>query len=208
MNFLLADDHLIVRQGLQLIIKDLIDDAIFFHSSTIKNVLTIVNEETIDILILDAQFPDGVCLPFISQIKQLQSQIKILVFTSFEETDYAINFINAGADGYLSKLSEETEIKTAIHKMIHDGAYYSAITKNLLNQEKAKPISLINPLDVLSKRELQIAKLLTKGCGNLEISNELSLRQNTVSTFKKRIFKKLNISSIVDLIEIMKIYTV
>ena len=58
----------------------------------------------------------------------------------------------------------------------------------------------------LSERELQIADLYTKGYGNLEIANQLELKQNTISTFKKRIFEKLHIENLLDLVELMKIH--
>jgi len=203
LKILLADDHLIVRQGLQFVIQDSFEDTIISHASSIKQMMIQLTNEKFDLLILDAQFPDGISVTYIHEIKLLQPQIKILVFTSFAEEHFSLKFINAGANGFLNKLSEEQSIKLAIQNVMEQGRHYSSFTEKLLDLSKFNPL-LLNPVHHLSERELEIAKLLVNGYGNLEIANTLNIKQNTVSTFKKRIFEKLNINSIIDLIEIIK----
>jgi len=204
-TFLLADDHTIVRQGLQLILEDLSENSEIFHASTLHQVQEQLQKNPIDIAILDAYFPDGNSISLIPEIKKQNPAIRILVFSSFEEEPYSLKFISAGADGFLSKLSEETEIRNALSEMIKNGKYYPAFTQKLLELSARNP-ELLNPLNQLSEREMQIAELYAKGYGNLEIANVLSVKQNTVSTFKKRIFEKLNIENLVDLIDLMKIH--
>lgn len=206
LTFLLADDHLIVRQGMQFTLEDLFEKPQIFHASTIPKIIERLAKNTVDVLILDAQFPSGVSLSHIPEIRKMQPNIKILIFTSFEEEHFSLKFIEAGANGFLSKLSEEHEIKHALLQLIEKGYYYPILTKKLLEFSKNSP-NLINPLNQLSDRELEIAKLYAKGYGNLEIANELALKQNTVSTFKKRIFEKLNIETVVDLVDLMKIHS-
>ena len=204
-KFLLADDHNIVRQGIQFIIEDISENAEIFHASSIQQIREQISKNTFDIAILDAQLPDGNCIAIIPEIKKIQPEIRIMVFTSFEEENYALKFINAGANGFLSKISEEDEIRKAISEMMENGEYFSPFTKKLWELSSRNP-ELLNPLNQLSEREIQIAELYAKGFGNLEITNALSLKQNTVSTFKKRIFEKLNISTLVELIDLMKIH--
>lgn len=204
-KFLLADDHNIVRQGIKLIIGDLIEDCQIYHASSIQQIREQIKLNPIDFAILDAQLPDGNCLSLIPEIRQLQPDMKILMFTSFDEENYSFKFINAGANGFLSKLSEESEIRQAISQLMEKGEYYSPLTQKLLKISERNP-DILNPLSQLSERELQIAVLYSKGYGNLEIANSLSLKQNTISTFKKRIFEKLNIETLVDLINLMEIH--
>lgn len=205
LKILLADDHLIVRQGLQFIIEEIYEDSTYFHASTLKKVLELLALDTFDVLILDAQFPDGISLSIISEVKIIQPEIKLLIFTSFEEEHYSLKFIEAGANGFLSKLSEEDVICSAIKAIVEEGQYYPVLTKKLLEITQYSA-HFSNPLYHLSERELQIAKLLVEGLGNLEIANELNLKQNTISTFKKRIFEKLKIDSLIDLIKVMNIH--
>lgn len=202
-KFLLGDDHNIVRQGLQLIIGDVVENSEIIHASSLEQILSQIKSTSFDIAILDAQFPDGNSLSIIAEIKRLQPNIKILIFTSFEEENYAIKFINEGADGFLNKLSEENEIQNALQEMIEKGSSFPPFTKKML-QLSDEHIALLNPLNQLTERELEIALLYAKGFGNLEIANHLSLRQNTVSTFKKRIFDKLKVESFVDLIDLVR----
>ncbi|KFE99621.1 LuxR family transcriptional regulator [Chryseobacterium formosense] len=202
-NFLLADDHSLIRQGVEFLIEELEFDGEIFHASTLNKVLEITEAQSIDILVIDAIFPDGNSLTILSQIKQLKPEIKILVFSGVDENTQSVKYIQAGANGFLSKLSEEDEIKNAILKIHHQGKYISEITQNaLLNSVTNK--SLINPLQSLTEREIQIAGMYAKGLGNLEIAAYLDIKQNTVSTIKKRIFDKLNIENLVELIELMK----
>ena len=202
-SFLLGDDHNIVRQGIQLVIENNFDHAVILHAASLQQVMRQVKETKIDIAVLDAQFPDGNCISIIPEIKKQSPTCKILVFSSFDEATYAHKFIEAGADGFLSKLSNETEIKEAIIEIYETGTVISPLTQKILAIKEYNP-ALLDPLGALSERELQIAELYAKGLGNLEIANIVQLKQNTVSTFKKRIFEKLNITTLVELIELMK----
>jgi len=202
-NFLLADDHSLIRQGIAFLLDDLSLDHSVFHASNLQQTLEMIKKNPIHIAIIDAHFPDGNSLSVLPEIKKMSSETKILIFTGIDENVHALKFINAGAHGFLSKLSEEEEIKRAILKMQNDGEYISATTQALVMNSFRNP-TLINPLYGLTERELQIAELYAKGNGNLEIANLLDLKQNTVSTIKKRIFEKLKVENIVELIELIK----
>ena len=205
MNILLADDHHIVRQGMQFVIEDLVEDVYFYHASSIQQIRDNVKEHTFDLAVLDAQLPDGNCLSILSEMKTLQPNLKILVFTSFDEEQYSLKFIHEGANGFLSKLSDEEEIKEAISQMINEGYYYPPLTQAFL-KSSSNVTDALNPINQLSERELEIALLYARGDGNLEIANKLDIKQNTVSTYKKRIFEKLGIDNLVELIELIKEY--
>ena len=202
-TFLIADDHSMIRQGLVFIIEDLDIDYEIIQTSSISGILETIKNKPIDIAIIDVHFPDGNSLNILREIRKLNSEIKILIFTGVDENAHALKFIKAGANGFLGKLSEEEEIQKAIQKIIDTGEYISPITQAAILNSIQNP-SLFNPLASLTERELQIAKLYAKGLGNLEIANQLDIKQNTVSTQKKRIFEKLKIENLVELIELMK----
>lgn len=204
-SFLLADDHIIVRQGVALLIEDVFPQATIIHASTISQIENIADSHSIDFAVLDAQYPDGNCSEILQQLKLKQPDLKILIFSSYEEDIYALKFLNIGADGFLSKLSDENEIKNAIISLCRNGSYVSPFVEKL-RQLNTHNSLILSPFESLTDREMHIAKLLTEGQGNLEIANELCLKQNTISTFKKRIFEKLKIDSVVELIELTKRY--
>ena len=205
-TFLLADDHSMIRQGMEFMIEDIEINHKTTHASSLAQVQEKLKEEAIDFLIIDAHFPDGNSLSIIPNLKNLYPELKILVFSGLEESQYALRFLNAGVNGFLSKLSEEDEIKSALLKVLNEGRYVSQFSQNLLLNSLSNKNSQ-DPLQTLSERELEIAKLYAKGLGNLEIANQLDIKQNTVSTVKKRIFDKLQIDNIVELVELFKDYS-
>lgn len=192
-----------MRQGVIFLIEDLEINCELNQANSLLQVQEKIEALPIDILITDAHFPDGNSLSIISKLKELKPDLKILVFSGLEEDTYALKFLNAGVNGFVSKLSEEEEVKTAIQKVIFEGEYLSDKTKALLLDSIRNPKST-NPVSLLSERELEIANLYAQGLGNLEIANQLDLKQNTISTVKKRIFEKLEIENLVELIDLLK----
>jgi DNA-binding NarL/FixJ family response regulator len=205
-SFLIADDHSIVRQGVSLLIKELFFNVKIFHAGSFKETLKITSENKIDLLILDINFPDGNSLSILSEAKAIQPEMKILIFSALDEDIYALRYLNAGASGYLNKGSSEDEMKQALKSMMISGKY---ITQNIKDRILDSYISKkpINPLEQLSNREVEVARLLIKGYGNLEIAEMLNIKKSTVSTFKNRIFEKLEIDNLADLIDFFNLYS-
>ncbi len=201
--FLLADDHSIVRQGMEIVISDIVPEAKIYQTSSLHQVIELVESKGIEMAVIDAHFPDGNSLHILPQMKAVNPNLKILIFTGLEEDLHALKFIKAGANGYLSKLSEEDEIRDALTAFIERGEYFSPLVRNLLVQFVYNP-NLISPLSQLTKREMEIAEMYADGYGNLEIANTLNIKQNTVSTIKKNIFEKLEIENLVELIDLVK----
>ena len=162
-----------------------------------------VSENEIEIAVIDAVFPDGNSVTIIPELKKIKPELKVLVFSGLEEEDYALKFFNAGANGFLTKVSEEEEIKNALLKIYHEGRYISTVSQGLMMASlQVSPKQ--NLLSKLTEREIQIVKMYVQGYGNLEIANQLDIKQNTVSTIKKRVFEKLDIDNLVDLADLLK----
>ncbi|MBP6557872.1 MAG: response regulator transcription factor [Flavobacterium sp.] len=204
-TFLIADDHSIVRQGVSLLIKELFFNAKIHQAGNFKDTLKILRETKVDLLVLDINFPDGNSLNIIAETKTIQPDIKILIFSAYDEDIYALRYLNAGASGYLNKGSSEEEMKQALKSMMVSGKY---ITQNIKDRILDSYISKkpINPIELLSNREVEVARLLIKGYGNMEIAEYLNVKKSTVSTFKNRIFEKLEIDNLADLIDFFHLY--
>ena len=205
-SFLLADDHIMIRQGISLLIKELFLGSKILQASNFKEILKILKETKFDLLVLDINFPEGNSLNIISEVKNIQPDIKILICSAFDEDIYGMRYLNAGASGYLNKGSSEEDMKNAIQSMVLSGKY---LTQNLKDKisDSFMTKAPINPLQQLSDREVEVARLLIKGFGNLEISNLLQIKNTTVSTFKNRIFEKLQIDNLPSLIELFHLYS-
>lgn len=204
-TILIADDHSVVRQGISLVVKELFPNAVIHTAGTFKDALKAVSATKFDLLILDINFPDGNSINIIPDVKALQPEIKILIFTAYDESIYAMRYLNAGVSGYLNKGCTEDEIKHAVKSMITTGKYVTQTIKDrILDSYISK--TPINPLEKLSIREVEVARLLIKGYGNLEISELLQIKKTTVSTFKNRVFEKLEIDNLAALIELFQLY--
>jgi len=200
MTILIADDHSVVRQGVSLILRDTFEDISIDHSENFSSTLKMLETRSYDMLMLDINLPDGNTVSMITECKAIDPEVKILMFSAYDEDQYALRYIQAGASGYLNKLSSEEKIIKAVTTVINGGIY----SKNELKGNSAG--FTVNPLDALSNRELEIAALLVKGEGNLEIANKLDIRMSTVSTYKSRIFEKLGVTNVVMLAEKYKLH--
>lgn len=204
-TFITADDHSVVTKSLSFIMQDLYTNATIHQINNLEDVVEKLHNIPVDLLMLDVTFPDGNSLAVIPKIRKIQPDLKILIFSGHDEDIYAMRYLQAGVNGYLHKLSNEEEIKNAISEVITFGKYFSRnIQDKLSNNFMFKKPQ--NPLEQLSNRELEIARLMVEGYGNIEICAALDLQKSTVSTYKNRIFEKLEIEHISDLIHLFNLY--
>lgn len=204
-KILIVDDHLVVRNGVAMVLEKQIEGVVISNAENFFEAIALIKEISFDLVILDINIPGGKSTEMITDLRAIQPSVKILVFSAHEEEQYAIKYISAGANGYLNKLCSEEKMMFAITSIFESSTYISAELVSKLVEAKENK-KTINPLEVLSKRELQIAQLLINGNGNLEISNMLDIHMSTVSTYKARVFEKLKISNLVELINVYKTF--
>lgn len=206
-NILIADDHSVVRMGLSMVLKKIRPLASIKEVDDYQKVFNCISSSSFDLIILDINMPNGSFQDTLELIKIKHPATKVLVFSSQDESIYAIRYLKMGADGFLHKLSTEKEMTLALENMLNKGQYLSDPIKNkLIFQQLNKEESHENPLEVLSDREIAVAKLLMKGLPLKEISQDLNLHTSTVSTYKTRIFKKLDIQSVPELIRVFSLF--
>lgn len=203
-NILIVDDHLVVRTGITIILEKHIKNITISDAKSFPELITIFKKNIFDLIILDINIFGSKNTDMIKELRKIQSDIKILIFSALEEELYACRYIIAGANGYLNKSCNEKQMLLSVTSILENGKY---IQQEIVDKVLEAVINkkYINPLDVLSKREFQIAELLLLGEGNLEISNRLKIQMSTVSTYKSRIFEKLKVYNIVELIDYFKI---
>ncbi|SHL22155.1 response regulator transcription factor [Chryseobacterium polytrichastri] len=197
-NILIADDHYVVRAGTALLLESklqypcMIDFAENYAETRDK-----ISKKQYDLVILDIDMPDSIFKAMVKELKKNQKSLRIMMFSIYDE-NVGIQYIEEGAEGYLNKGASEHEILKAVVSIFEEGYYYpSKMMSRLLSHTKDS-----NTVENLSKREFQIFKLLAEGNGNIEISNILDLKMSTISTYKKKIFEKLKVKNVVDLVRI------
>lgn len=202
-NILLVDDHLVVRKGVEMILNANIQNATVYNAEDYDQAKEILETINIDLILLDININGTENIKIMKEIKAINSQVKILIFSSHEENQYGLRYIQNGADGYLNKFCSEEVILNAVNEILLKGVFYSDEIKEKLI-EKGKKRSSKASIDILSNREFEIAQLLINGYGNLEISNKLNIQMSTVSTYKNRLFEKLDVNNVVALSELFK----
>ena len=201
MNILIVDDHSLVRMSMKIILEKQYNDAVLLEAENYKSTLKLVADNRLDLVILDINIPGGVGTGMIRQITEIQPNVHILICTASEEEQTALDYIRAGAGGYLSKSVDESEIIAAISTVMNNKRYISTvIQERLLDVMGAgKSLSLVRKIKRLSARENEITRLLLAGKWVKEIASILNLRANTISTHKSRIFEKMGVDSVSEL---------
>lgn len=205
-RIVVADDHGIVRMGLIQTIKRLNPEAVILEVEDYKSLYKVILKEELDLAIMDVNMPNGTVQEAIDYIKIHKSDLKILIFSSQDEELYAMRYLKMGAGGYLSKQSSSAVIETALTAMLTKGRYISDNVKEAMFLESLNGPTKKTTLESLSDRELQIANKLAEGIPLKELSNQLNLHSSTISTYKNRLFEKLKIRSIPELVEILRLY--
>lgn len=207
-KILIVDDHFIVRSGMSLLLENELENVQVFDADDFPQAIIELKKSAFDLVILDINLPGGRKHQMIDDLRNLQEEVKILIFSAHEEDIYAFRYIQAGANGYLNKLSNSDTIVKAVQTVLEVGKYISIDILDKFIEFSQNKKEKNNPLEGLTQREFEIAELLVKGFGNLEIANELDIKMTTVSTHKLNIFKKMQITNIIELSELFKKFTV
>lgn len=204
---IIVDDHQIVRDGIKRILKDEDDIELIGTVGSGKEALEFIKGNNPDILITDLSMPDMSGIELTEKIRKLYPDIKILILSMFNNEDYIVNAIQAGASGYLPKQDSTTEILVEAIKTISGGdEYYSPtiskiVLKSFISNVKNAGVSDVARKHHLTSREREILKLYVEGFTNSEIALKLNLSVFTIKTHKNNIMQKYNFKSTVEMIK-------
>lgn len=201
-NILIVEDHVLTTMGLGLLIKRVIPDSTIYSASSFEQSLEELRNNRMDLVILDLGVPGGRGPAMIGTMRHIQKEVRILVCSGRDEIITAPNMINAGANGFLSKSALNSEAEKALQMVMADKKYLSDAVKEIILDHfvNNQPLSQ-NPIDLLSPREKEIMDQMLQGKGNKEIASELNIKFPTVSTHKQRIFQKMDVENIVELMK-------
>jgi DNA-binding NarL/FixJ family response regulator len=196
---LIADDHAIVRQGIEKVLSRAKDILIVGEASNGNEVLEKVKQLEVDVLLMDIEMPGKTGWDVLSELKIFKPNLPVIILSIFPEEHYGPRFIKAGAAGYLNKSSKPATLMEAIRKVNQGGKYVSPKLADLLIQDMGRTSG--NKLhDTLSPREFQVFCRIAGGNKLKDIAEELSLSITTVSTHRSRILEKMNFKTNADLI--------
>lgn len=159
-----------------------------------------VRELKPDVVLMDVNMPGIGGLEATRRILQRHPSVRIIAVSMHMDEPYPSRLLSAGARGYISKDAAADEVVSAIRRVADGGIYVAAsVASNLAASLVKGSDADQSPFDRLSQREMQVMLMVTKGLGNQEISDSLCLSPKTVSTYRYRLFDKLNVANDVEL---------
>ena len=191
---MIADDHNLIREGIKQLLEFDGSMEIVAEASNGIDCLEKIDTVDVEILLLDINMPEMNGLEVLEEIKNRKIDIKVLILTVHNELEYLIKAVDIGADGYILKDSESTELKRAIHSVLSGESYIQASLIPALNNRLANRDIDKDKIDSLTTREMEVLIQVANGMSNKEIATNLNISERTVKNHISNIFKKTDVS--------------
>ncbi|HSF47089.1 MAG TPA: response regulator transcription factor [Burkholderiales bacterium] len=191
---LIADDHAIVRAGLQQFLSEVDDIVVAGEAGSGTEALELIRKGGWDVVLLDIAMPDMTGIDVLKRLRRDKPELPVLILSIYPEEQYAVSMLRAGASGYMTKESAPGELVEAIRKVHQGRRYVSPSLAELLALEVGGDVD--RPLhETLSEREFQIFSKLATGKTVSEVAQELFLSVKTISTYRARILDKMGMKN-------------
>jgi len=195
-NILLVDDHAIVIDGIEALLKTVPGLNITAKASGGNQALHVLEQQPIDLMITDYSMDDMDGITLVPKAKKLKPELKIIMLSMHDEPPLVQDVLRAGVDGYILKKHTHHELLLAIGTIIEGGQFWSSevnkmLLRGLMPESNAQ----------ITDREMEILKLLTKELTSKEIAEQLFISERTVETHRKNLLRKTNSTSTVGLVK-------
>lgn len=196
--FLIVDDHELMRQGVRLLLSELVAGSSFEEAGSTETALEQLRQARFELVILDLGFQGRGGLDLLGEIHRLWPEQRVLVLSGYTEASFARRALAVGAQGFVAKTSAADELRGAVLHVLEGGRYVSACLAEGLAGDLAAGV-VKTPLETLSNRELEVVRQVAMGSSVKAIAALLHLSEKTVETYRARISQKLSVSSNVEL---------
>jgi DNA-binding NarL/FixJ family response regulator len=190
LRILLVDDHPIVRRGVRDVLAEAFADSVIHAVGSGREALAVAGSHQWDVMILDLSLPDASGLEVLKQVREMQPRLPVLILSMHSAEQFARRAIAAGAAGYLTKDTADTELVTAVGRLLRGGKHFGphVLERVALGLH---PDREERPHERLSDREYQVLRMIGRGKTVSEIAVALSLSVKTVSTYRARVLVKM-----------------
>lgn len=193
-EIIIADDHMMIREGLKQLLELDGTMKVIAEANDGEECLNLLNKKIHpDILLLDINMPKKNGIEVLEYIKQNKIPVKVLILTVHNEVEYLLKAVDIGIDGYLLKDSSYDELKEAIDVVISGNTYIQPSLLPALNESMEDYALDKEKIECLTKRELDVLRLISEGCSNKKISDELTISERTVKNHISHIFRKIDV---------------
>lgn len=196
---LLAEDHTIVRQGLRLLLESQTDLSVVGEADNGETAVTLAEELQPSVAVLDLAMPKCNGIDALPLLLQASPDTRVLVLSMHDEPEYVRPAIRAGAQGYLLKGADMSDLVKAVRVLAEGHSFFSPSIASYLVQDRQPSTSEDN--NPLTPREAEILQWIAEGYTSPQIAQRLSISHRTVDTHRTRIMQKLNIHNIAGLVK-------
>lgn len=194
-KILIADDHLIIRQGLRLILETESDFEFAGEASDGSEALNLCKKLKPDVVLMDLRMPNMDGLTAIEKLRVEQPEIAVVILTTFNEDELLFRGLQAGARGYLLKDTDRTTLFNTIRAAARGETLLKPeIMARLLSQKSAAKMESTEPVN-LTDRELEVLASVARGERSKEIASHLGIAERTVKAHLASIYNKLGVDS-------------
>ncbi len=192
-KIVIADDHSMIREGLKQLLELDGDIQVIGEAGNGEECLKVIDKLRPDVVLLDINMPlmNGLRMLEVLRNSNNKNQ-KVLILTIHNEVEYLMKAVDIGVEGYVLKDAESAILKKAIYKVYSGENYIDFTMVPLLNEKIAQEKEKVEE-DKLTRREIEVLKLLAEGLFNKEIAYKLSISEKTVKNHVSNIFKKIGV---------------
>jgi DNA-binding NarL/FixJ family response regulator len=194
MHVVLADDHDLVRGGIQALLELLPEVEVVAEVRSGEELLAVLQRTQPDLVITDINMPGMDGLAALAQIRTHHPTVAILVLSMYDTAEFVQRAVASGANGYLMKRAAPKELQQAVRSIFATGSYFNAGVAHLLLERVEPPAD-----DGLTERQKEILMLLANGMSSKEIAHQLGLSPKTVDVHRARIMERLAVRDVASL---------
>jgi len=196
LRILIADDHPLVREALRQALAEEDDMEVVAEAADGEEAVKLASELQPDVAVMDIVMPKLNGIAATRKIKEIAPNIAILILTAYDDDEYVLGLLDAGAAGYLLKSARGRDLAGAIRAIKSgESVLHPKIIAKLLERAMIAPVKEHKPSEILSERETEILKLVARGMSNKDIADKLLLSERTIKAHLTNIFNKLNVAS-------------
>jgi len=201
---LVVDDHTIVRDGISALLGLSDDIIVVGEASNGREALEVITSLKPDVVLMDVAMPVMGGLEATRRIRKQFPSVRVMILTQYDDKEYVIPIIEAGATGFISKSAVSSELASGIRTLQKGGSFLSPDIAEIIisdYQQRGGKMKIVDPYDQLTDRERDVLKLLAEGYTNQEIGKMLIISPKTVEGHKTSLMSKLDLHSRVELVK-------
>lgn len=194
---MIADDHAILRAGLRMLVNAQADMEVVSEAPDGEQAVQVARETRPDVALLDLTMPRVGGMKVLQEMARDCREIRVLVLTMHDDPAYLRSALAAGACGYLLKRAVDAELIAAIRAVHRGGIFVDPRLANILVQDvivkRSTKAGSTRPANILSRRELQVLRLVARGYTSAEIAKQIFVGVKTIETYRSRLAEKLGL---------------